>query len=115
MADLSLTTLDKTEHWFTKEACKDEAGALKLIERPKEGPDPDDEYEVAFPMEEPEAALAPQPRSRERKPKGGKSKQRASEMDAVPAAGGGRFSDDILEADEAPHVNELRFADEDSS
>ena len=92
-----------------------EAGALKLIERPKEGPDPDDEYEVAFPMEEPEAALAPQPRSRERKPKGGKSKQRASEMDAVPAAGGGRFSDDILEADEAPHVNELRFADEDSS
>ena len=36
MADLSLTTLDKTEHWFTKEACKDEAGALKLLcERPE--------------------------------------------------------------------------------
>ena len=40
---------------------------------------------------------------------------RAAEMEAVPAAGGGRFSDDILEAEEAPHVDELRFADEDSS
>lgn len=31
MADRSLINVDKTEHWFTKEACKDEAVALKLL------------------------------------------------------------------------------------
>ena len=28
---MSLVKVDKTEHWFTQEACKDEAGALKLL------------------------------------------------------------------------------------
>lgn len=31
VADMSLVKVDKTEHWFTQEACKDEAGALKLL------------------------------------------------------------------------------------
>ena len=31
VADRSLINVDKTEYWFTKDACKDEAGALKLL------------------------------------------------------------------------------------
>ena len=33
---MSLVKVDKTEHWFTQEACKDEAGALKLVDAERE-------------------------------------------------------------------------------
>ena len=89
-------------------------GALKLTEASATA---EDDYEVAFQLEESEILPVAQPRSRERK----RAAKKAADVQTGGAGGGGgggRFSDDILDTDDSagkPLVELDRFADEDSS